>query len=423
MKSPHIVTLGCRLNTAESEVMKAFAIQNGLHNAVIVNTCAVTAEAERQARQTVRRLRKENPDAFIIVTGCAAQLRPHQFADMPEVDRVLGNDVKSLSHSFSRDFPHRVQVGPIPKEIPAEDVPALHTEGRCKAFVQIQNGCNHFCTFCTIPMARGRSRSVPPEVIIRQVQNLLDQGVQEIVLTGVDLTSYGEKTELSLGGMIRKLLDEVPHLNRLRLSSLDSMEVTEDLRELIVYEPRILPHIHLSLQAGSSWILKAMKRRHTRQQAIDLCQDLKNHRPELALGADFIVGFPGETDDMFQETMDSVVECGLSHLHVFPFSKRPGTLAALMENQVPSAVTTERAKILRTHGAQQLEKWLTQHRGKTVSVLAEQPLKGHSDDFSEVRFSQPVTPNSLVRGVVTETKEDHLVVHPDLCLQTPPQFI
>jgi len=396
MNATRVVTLGCRLNTAESEVMKTWAEENKLDNAIIINTCAVTNEAERQARQTIRRLRRENPDAYIIATGCAVQLRPKVFAAMPEIDRILGNDAKADAANFTPDAAERVRVGPMEKKT-VDQVPLVDpAPGQIKAFVQVQNGCNHFCTFCTIALARGRSRSVPLALLIPQIAHFLDLGMQEIILTGVDLTSY-EDQGLSLGGMIAAVLKALPGLQRLRLSSLDSMEVDSDLFDILVKEPRVLPHVHLSLQAGSNPILESMKRRHTREQAIELCQKLKKHRPDIALGADFIAGFPGETEAMFQETIDLVQQCSLTYLHVFPFSKRPGTPAARMADQIDPEIIKDRAARLRHIGQQNLEQSLTKHLGKTLHVLAENPHRGHADDFTDVHFQTPIEGYKMVQ--------------------------
>lgn len=409
--SPHIVTLGCRLNTHESEVMKALAEKSGLKNAIIVNTCAVTAEAERQARQTIRALRKEHPDAYIIATGCAVQMRPQEFNAMPEIDRILGNDIKLKEESFAPDFPYRAKVGDIAKVTEA-DLPLLaRFEGRARAFLQIQNGCNHRCAFCTIPLARGNSRSVPLGLLVRQTRLLLEQGIQEIVLTGVDLTSYGDRLPGSprLGQMIRRLLAQVPELRRLRLSSLDSIEVDPDLYTLLVEEPRILPHIHLSLQAGHNTVLKAMRRRHTREDAIKLCQQLKQDRPEFIFGADFIVGFPGEAEEMFQQTLDLVDECDLTHLHVFPFSRRPGTVAETLPHQLPKALIKERAYRLRTYGQQKLSAFFASQLHTVHPVLVEQPRKGYTNDFSRVLFTHDVPLNTVIDAKITGYGPQNLI--------------
>ncbi len=411
MTSTRVVTLGCRLNMAESEDMKTWASAQNLENAIIVNTCAVTNEAERQARQTIRRLRRENPDSYIVATGCAVQLRPKVFSAMPEIDRILGNDAKAEALNFSPNRNQRVTVGPMTKTV-VDQAPLVEPEtGQIKAFVQVQNGCNHFCTFCTIALARGRSRSVPLRLLIPQIANFLDKGMQEIILTGVDLTSY-EDEGMSLGAMIRALLSELPALKRLRVSSLDSMEVDRDLFDVLTGEPRVLPHVHLSLQAGSNAILTAMKRRHSREQAIELCQKLKAYRPEIALGADFITGFPGESEAMFQETMDLVPQCQLTYLHVFPFSKRPGTLAARMVDQIAPEIIKDRAARLRQVGQWAAGVSLGEKMGLILNVLAENPHRGHADDFTDVQFTTPVNGWQMVQVEVVGIRDSYILGRP-----------
>lgn len=413
MDQPQVVTLGCRLNAAESEMMKTLVIEEKLKNAIIINTCAVTAEAERQARQAIRHLKKENPDAFIIVTGCAAQLRPHVFAAMNEVSRVVGNGFKTHKESFSPDLPNKVYVGPMSMSKTADAAPMMCFEGKAKAFLPVQNGCNHYCTFCTIPLARGPSQSVPLDSIIKQAHNVIDHGVQEIVLTGVDLTSY-QSGEYTFAHMVKALLDQVSGIKRLRLSSLDSIEIDENLLTLILSEQRLLPYLHLSLQSGSNFILTEMKRRHLREHAITLCRHIKKQRPDMALGVDFIAGFPGETEEMFQETLLLVDECDLTHLHVFPFSKRPGTPASRMLDQIPHNIIKERARRLREKGTISLSSWLKSHVGKEITLLAEQPLKGHSDDFSMVHLLSAITPNTVVRAKVVDSTASYLIAQPIL---------
>ena len=410
--SPHVVTLGCRLNLAESDRMEAWARAQHFDHLVIVNTCAVTAEAERQARQTVRRLRRERPDAYIIVTGCAAQLRPHIFSAMPEVNRVLGNGAKAVAENFSPHQPMApaIDMGP-PPVVPEAPLSMPHLRGRAKAFLEVQNGCNHFCTFCTIALARGRSRSVPLASICEQAKQFLHQGIQEIILTGVDLTAY-DAEGLTLGGMVRRLLQKLPSLQRLRLSSLDSIEMDEDLRSLILSEKRILPYIHLSLQSGSDAILQAMKRRHRREQTIALCQQLKQGRKEIALGADLIAGFPGETEDDFQETLDLVEACQLTTLHVFPFSKRPGTLASRIKDQVPPTIIAQRAKRLREKGVAAMNQWCSNQVGRILNVLVEQPQKGHADDASPVLLTDPKIPNTVIQARVLDYQDTSLIAQP-----------
>lgn len=416
MSKTKVVTMGCRLNLSESEVMQSWANQHNLDNAIIVNTCAVTSEAERQARQKIRQLRRQNPDAYIIATGCAVQLRPKAFASMPEVDRVVGNGAKESSALFipkEKSKEARMQVGPMPAVHGLDQFPFVPAVGKVKSFVQVQNGCNHFCTFCTIPLARGRARSIAPDVLVPHVASILDQGVQEIVLTGVDLTSY-EWDGMLLGGLVHHLLERLPQLKRLRLSSLDSIEVDKQLEDLITQNPRVMPHVHLSLQSGSNAILSSMKRRHMRQEAIRVCQTLKEKRPDIALGADFITGFPGETENMFQETMDIVDDCQLSHLHVFPYSRRPGTPAARMSNQIDSEVIKDRAQRLRDKGHQALKSHLSAQIGQTITILAEQENRGHADDFSDVIWDIPVAERGLYTATVQRL--DGMRLHVDhLC--------
>jgi len=330
MSGPDIITFGCRLNTYESEVMRNHAEAAGLSDAVIVNTCAVTAEAERQARQAIRRARRARPDARIIVTGCAAQINPASYADMPEVDTVLGNQEKLEARSFLTLDSEPVHVADI---MSARETASHLIEGfddRTRAFIQVQNGCDHRCTFCVIPFGRGNSRSVPIGAIVQQVTTLVENGYREVVLSGVDITSYGADLpgRPRLGQMLRRLLANVPDLPRLRLSSIDVAEIDDDLLDLIANEPRLMPHLHLSLQAGDNMILKRMKRRHTREQAIEFCETVRGLRPDVVFGADIIAGFPTETDEMFVNSLALVEACDLPHLHVFPYSPRPETPAA-----------------------------------------------------------------------------------------------
>ncbi|HMA14319.1 MAG TPA: tRNA (N(6)-L-threonylcarbamoyladenosine(37)-C(2))-methylthiotransferase MtaB, partial [Kiloniellaceae bacterium] len=339
MKSPRILTFGCRLNAYESEVMRGHAEAAGLDDAIIVNTCAVTGEAERQARQAIRKARRENPTAQIIVTGCAAQIDPAGFAAMAEVDRVLGNEEKLHAESFLDAGAPRVAVNDIMAV--KETAPQLIAgfAERTRAFVQVQQGCDHRCTFCIIPYGRGNSRSVPLGEVVRQVRTLVEQGTAEVVLTGVDITSYGGGLpgQPKLGQMVRRLLAQVPELKRLRLSSLDAIELDADLKRLVAEEERLMPHLHLSLQAGDDMILKRMKRRHLRADSIRFCEEVRRLRPDIVFGADIIAGFPTETEEMFENSLRIVNECGLTHLHVFPFSPRKGTPAARMP-QVPREV-------------------------------------------------------------------------------------
>ncbi|WP_422369590.1 tRNA (N(6)-L-threonylcarbamoyladenosine(37)-C(2))-methylthiotransferase MtaB [Pelagibius sp.] len=388
--APRILTFGCRLNAYESEVMRGHAEAAGLDNSVIVNTCAVTGEAERQARQAIRKARRENPEAQIIVTGCAAQIDPQGFAAMAEVDRVIGNEEKLRAESFLPDNTAPLLVNDIMSV--TETAPQM-IDGfaeRTRAFVQVQQGCDHRCTFCIIPFGRGNSRSVPLGEVVRQVRNLVAGGVAEIVLTGVDVTSYGGDLpgQPSLGQMVRRLLAQVPNLQRLRLSSLDAIELDPDLRRLIAEEPRLMPHLHLSLQAGDDMILKRMKRRHSRSEAVDLCRELRELRPGIVFGADLIAGFPTESEAMFENSLKLIEDCGLTYLHVFPYSARKGTPAAKMP-QVPLALRKERAARLRSAGTAALDRFLDGQVGKPASVLIEKQeadgrFLGRSETFAPV---------------------------------------
>ncbi len=379
---PRIVTFGCRLNTFESEVMRDRAA--GLDDAIIFNTCAVTAEAERQARQAIRRARRDNPNAEIIVTGCAAQVNADAFAAMPEVARVLGNAEKLRGDAYHGG--DRVQVGDIMTARAVAGHLIEGFDGRARAFVQVQQGCDHRCTFCIIPFGRGVSRSVPIGEIVRQTRRLVENGYSEVVLTGVDITSYGGDLpgRPTLGQMARRLLAQVPELPRLRISSIDCIEIDADLMRLIEGEPRLMPHLHLSLQAGDDMILKRMKRRHLRGDAIELCRRIRALRPDVVFGADLIAGFPTESDAMFQRTLDLVEECGLVWLHVFPYSARPGTPAARMP-QVPTALRRERAALLREAGTAAVSRFLDSKIGGDAAVLVETGGIGRTEHYAPIR--------------------------------------
>lgn len=409
---PRVVTFGCRLNTYESEVMKDHARKAGLDDVIIFNTCAVTSEAERQARQAIRRARRENPDARIVVTGCAAQVNPEKFAGMAEVDEVVGNDIKLKAETWGAPATERVRVNDIMsvKETASHLISGFDSHAR--AFVQVQNGCDHRCTFCIIPYGRGNSRSVPIGEIVEQVKKLVEGGYLEIVLTGVDITSYGPDLpgQPTLGQMIRRLLALVPGIKRLRLSSLDPVEIDEDLWRLIGEEPRLMPHLHLSMQAGDNMVLKRMKRRHLRHHLYEITARARSLRPGIVFGADIIAGFPTETDEMFQNTLRAVEECDLTFLHVFPYSPRPGTPAAKMP-QVDPAIRKERAKILRDLGAKQAEKHMASLVGKTLSVLIEKDGRGHTECFSPVRAQgEALKPGSLIPMQALKIEEGVLVV-------------
>jgi threonylcarbamoyladenosine tRNA methylthiotransferase MtaB len=392
MPDNEIITFGCRLNAFESEVIRHAATTAGLTGAVIVNTCAVTAEAERQARQAIRRARRRHPGAKIVVTGCAAHLAPERYAALPEVDRVLDNQAKLLPQSYLPE------EGVPPDPIETEPHLIDGFEGKCRAFLEVQQGCDHRCTFCIIPYARGASRSVPMGVIADQARRLVVDNYREIVLTGVDLTAYGADLpgRPSLGQMVRRLLAAVPELRRLRLSSLDPAEIDAELWRLLAEEERLMPHLHLSLQAGDDLILKRMKRRHSRDEAVAIAQRARMLRPEVALGTDLIAGFPTETEEMFRRTLDLIGECGLAFVHVFPYSMRAGTPAARMP-QLPGAVIKERAARLRAAGEIALAAELSSRIGSETDVLIERPGMGRAAFYAPVSFTAPGDAGSLRR--------------------------
>ncbi len=387
-----ILTLGCRLNSYESEVMRNHASSAGLENAIIVNTCAVTNEAVRQARQTIRRAHKDRPDTPIIVTGCAAQIDPDMFAKMPEVTRVIGNNEKMQEGTFK---PSTLLNQTAPKAVVNDIMSVTETaghlvdglEGRARAFVQVQTGCDHRCTFCIIPYGRGNSRSVPAGEVVGQVQQLVLKGHYEVVLTGVDLTSWGADlpNKPNLGNLVARILKLAPDLKQLRLSSIDAIEIDDQLFDLIANDMRIAPHLHLSFQAGDNMILKRMKRRHSREDAIDLCTRLRAVRPDISFGADLIAGFPTETDEMFENTLASVDECGLDYLHVFPYSARPGTPAARMP-QLNGDIVKARAARLRAKGEDRLKLRLERHVGTTQNALVEMGGRARLPDFAPIRI-------------------------------------
>jgi threonylcarbamoyladenosine tRNA methylthiotransferase MtaB len=394
VRSVETITFGCRLNTVESESMsQAARAAPGERPLVIVNTCAVTAEAMRQARQAIRRVGRETPDARIVVTGCGAQTAPDAFADMAEVSNVVGNAAKRRASTWAAiDVAPRVDVEPIARG----PFDAAHVvEGRTRAFVEIQNGCDHRCTFCIIPFGRGDSRSAPQVDVVSRIAALVDAGAKEAVLTGVDLTSWGGDIAGApkLGSLVRAILREVPSLARLRLSSIDCIEADGELLDAFASEDRLMPHLHLSLQAGDDMILKRMKRRHSRDAAIAFCRQLKASRPEMVFGADFIAGFPTETAEMFSRTVDLVDACGLTHLHVFPFSPREGTPAARMP-QVPRDVAKERAARLRRKGEDVLCAHLDRQFGQTLEVLSERGGMSRARDFTLVK-TPDVKPGAL----------------------------
>jgi threonylcarbamoyladenosine tRNA methylthiotransferase MtaB len=393
MSKVDVITFGCRLNAYESEVIRARAVQAGLEDAVIVNTCAVTNEAVRQSRQAVRKMRRERPGAQIIVTGCAAQIEPDTYAAMPEVDRVLGNEEKLDAATYASDF-----LKDAPRLLVNDIMAVRETAGhfldgfteasfanRTRAVLSVQNGCDHRCTFCVIPYGRGNSRSVGAGAVVTEARRLVEAGFKEIVLSGVDLTAYGADLpgKPTLGALASQILKHVPELERLRLSSIDSIEVDDALLRLIAEDERLMPHLHLSVQSGDDLILKRMKRRHLRAHTVDFCDRVRRLRPDIAFGADLIVGFPTETDTMFGRTLSLIDEAGLSYLHVFPFSPRPGTPAARMR-QIPSAIVRERARILREKGQQALSSRLKTLIGTSQTILIEKPGVGRTPCFAMV---------------------------------------
>lgn len=403
MKPPVFSTHGCRLNAYESEAMREMAEAAGLKGAVIVNTCAVTAEAVRKARQDIRRLARDNPEAPIIVTGCAAQTEPETFAAMPEVTRVLGNSEKMRPETWASMTPDL--IGQTERVIVDDIMSVRETAGhlidgfgRHRAYVQVQNGCDHRCTFCIIPYGRGNSRSVPAGVVVDQIKRLRDRGFNEVVLTGVDLTSWGADLpgQPRLGDLVMRILRLVPDLPRLRISSIDSIEADDNLMLAIATEPRLMPHLHLSLQAGDDMILKRMKRRHLRDDAIRFCEDARRLRPGIVFGADIIAGFPTETEAMFENSLRLVEDCGLTFLHVFPYSGRKGTPAARMP-RVAGAAIKERAARLRAAGNAALIRYLDSQIGQPCNILTEGPRLGRTEHFAEVAFARDMPEGTLMR--------------------------
>ena len=414
MSGVEVITFGCRLNTYESEVMRAEAEKAGLNNAVLVNTCAVTSEAVRQARQTIRRVRRDNPHARIVVTGCAAQTEKQTFADMPEVDMVLGNEEKLKSQSYRAlpDFgvssEEKLRVNDIMSIKATAPQMIRHIDGHVRAFIQVQNGCDHRCTFCIIPYGRGNSRSVPMGAVVEQARRLVEGGYREIVLTGVDATSYGGDLpgQPTLGLLAKTLLKQVPEILRLRLSSIDSIEADNHLWDLIADEPRFMPHLHLSLQHGDDMILKRMKRRHSRREAFAFVEQARRLRPEIAFGADMIAGFPTETEEMFENSATLAQDAGISFLHVFPYSPRPGTPASRMP-QLDRALVKERAARLRATGEALHNAHLDRMVGTEQIVIVENNGLAHTENFSLVAVPGLV-PRNVQRIMITGHNGKHL---------------
>ncbi|MCV6823154.1 MULTISPECIES: tRNA (N(6)-L-threonylcarbamoyladenosine(37)-C(2))-methylthiotransferase MtaB [Halocynthiibacter] len=416
MAMPKFTTLGCRLNAYETEAMKELSEAAGVKDAVVVNTCAVTAEAVRKARQEIRKLRRENPDAKLIVTGCAAQTEPQTFSAMDEVDVVIGNTEKMQPETWSRmgpDFIGNTEAVQVDDIMAVTETAGHLIDGfgtRSRAYVQVQNGCDHRCTFCIIPYGRGNSRSVPAGVVVDQIKRLVDRGYNEVVLTGVDLTSWGADLPMTpkLGDLVMRILRLVPDLPRLRISSIDSIEVDESLMQAIATEPRLMPHLHLSLQAGDDMILKRMKRRHLRDDAIQFCEEARALRPNMTFGADIIAGFPTETDAMFENSIKLVSECDLTWLHVFPYSAREGTPAARMPAVDGKTIKTRAAR-LRAEGEKQVAAHLASQIGKTHSVLMENPHMGRTEQFTEVTFADPQAEGQIVTAAIKSSQGNQLV--------------
>ncbi|MBN8188491.1 tRNA (N(6)-L-threonylcarbamoyladenosine(37)-C(2))-methylthiotransferase MtaB [Salipiger thiooxidans] len=416
MSVPKFTTLGCRLNAYETEAMKALAEEAGVGDAVIINTCAVTQEAVRKARQEIRRLRRENPDARVIVTGCAAQIDPESFAAMDEVDAVIGNSEKMSPETWKglrSDFigdTEKVQVNDIMSvtETAGHLIDGFGT--RSRAYVQVQNGCDHRCTFCIIPYGRGNSRSVPAGVVVDQIKRLVQKGFNEVVLTGVDLTSWGADLPGAprLGDLVMRIL-RLTDVPRLRISSIDSIEADENLMLAIATEPRLMPHLHLSLQHGDDLILKRMKRRHLRDDAIRFTEEARSLRPDITFGADIIAGFPTETEAHFENSLKLVEDCHLTWLHVFPYSSRPGTPAAKIPNKVNGTIIKERAARLREAGDAAVQRHLAAQKGVTHRVLMEAPDMGRTEQFTEVSMTVPQVEGAIITATITGQSGQRLV--------------
>jgi len=415
---PIFETFGCRLNAYETEAMKDLSQQAGLDGAVVVNTCAVTAEAVRQSKQRIRKLRRENPDARLIVTGCAAQTEPKTYSDMEEVDMVVGNIEKMQAGTWENIAKGPDFIGDAEK-VQVDDIMSVtETAGhlidgfgtRARAYVQVQNGCDHRCTFCIIPFGRGNSRSVAAGVVVEQIKRLVDKGYQEVVLTGVDITSWGADLPMTpkLGDLVQRILTLVPDLPRLRISSIDSVEVDPALTDAIGGDRRLMPHLHLSLQAGDDMILKRMKRRHLRDDAIQFCEDMRKARPDIVYGADIIAGFPTETEEMFENSLKLVEDCGLTWLHVFPFSPREGTPAAKMP-QMDRSIIKERAARLRAAGDEQVNHHLNAQIQKRHNILMENPRMGRTEGFTEVYFDTDQPVGKIVKAQIIGRNDTQLV--------------
>ena len=418
MTSPKFMTQGCRLNAYETEAMKELADAAGLKNIVVVNTCAVTAEAVRKSKQEIRKLRRDNPNSQMIVTGCAAQIEPKTFSEMSEVDLVIGNTEKMDSNTWNEISNKPDFVGKTEKVMVDDIMSVKNTAGhlidgfgtRSRAYVQVQNGCDHRCTFCIIPYGRGNSRSVPAGVVVDQIKRLVDTGYNEVVLTGVDITSWGADLPLmpKLGDLVQRILKLVPDLPRLRISSIDSIEADPALIDAISSEMRLMPHLHLSLQAGDDMILKRMKRRHLRDDAINFCLEMRSVRPDIVYGADIIAGFPTETEEMFENSLKLIEDCGLTWLHVFPFSPREGTPAARMP-QMDRSIIKERAARLRSRGELAVQNHLAAQIGLEHNILIENERMGRTEGFTEVLFNKDQIKGSIVNAKIVSKSQTQLI--------------
>lgn len=408
-KNQEVITFGCRLNIYESEIIQNNLAKSTLQNVVVINTCAVTEQAEKQARQVIRKIKREDPSKTIIVTGCAAQNNPEMFASMIEVGKVLGNQEKLLDTNYFLGE-RRVIVNDIMSVKKTANHLIKGFKGKARGFIQVQNGCDHRCTFCIIPYGRGNSRSVPIGVIAEQVRILMAENYHEIVLTGVDVTAYGDDLpgKPTFAQMIRRILALIPSLQRLRLSSIDVAEIDDNLFELIAYNTRIMPHFHISLQSGDNMILKRMKRRHNREQIISFCKKLRAIRPEVSFGADIIAGFPTETDDMFENTKKLIIEAGLQYLHVFPYSEREGTPASRMP-QVPKEIRKKRAAILRMEGKKELYKFFHNNIGRSVDVLVEKNNLAHTENFIPVKLQGLNTVGKIIKVKLSSFEMDYMI--------------
>jgi threonylcarbamoyladenosine tRNA methylthiotransferase MtaB len=418
MSAPKFTTQGCRLNAYETEAMKELAEEAGLDNIVVVNTCAVTAEAVRKSKQEIRKLRRDNPDAQVVVTGCAAQIEPATFSAMDEVDLVVGNTEKMQAETWKNiaqgpDFVGKTERVLVDDIMSVQDTAGHLIDGfgtRSRAYVQVQNGCDHRCTFCIIPYGRGNSRSVPAGVVVDQIKRLVDKGYNEVVLTGVDITSWGADLPMlpKLGDLVQRILKLVPDLPRLRISSIDSVEADPALIDAVASEMRLMPHLHLSLQAGDDMILKRMKRRHLRDDAIEFCSDMRKARPDIIYGADIIAGFPTETEEMFENSMKLIDDCGLTWLHIFPFSPRTGTPAARMP-QMDRSIIKERAGRLRAKGEIAVQNHLGTQVGRQHNVLMENERMGRTEGFTEVLFDSDQTKGVIVPTMITGHSDKQLL--------------